>query len=271
LRRDARLARVAAEVGGTVTIRAALGALRLGLGLLCLVALVARFVWGLGSATFTAGNFFAYLTVQSNIAFVLVCVLTGVIGLRGAGDPAWLETTRACVLSLTVSSGVVFGFLIQQAGARGFRIDVPWSDQVLHFWLPAIALLDWIVAPGRRPARWRTVAIVLVFTVGWGLVTLARGPIVGWYPYFFLDPAQVSGPAEFFLFGAIALALFGGISCGLVAISRTRPLYERWTREPRGSRQSASPATTTPASGRATSIRRTARVREVLSRPPRRR
>jgi hypothetical protein len=268
LQSDAKLARVAAEVGGTVTVRAAFGALRLGMAMLCLVALVARFVWGLGSATFTAGNFFAYLTVQSNMGFVVVSVITGVIGLRGTNDPAWLDTMRASVLSLTVSSGVVFGFLIEQAGARGFRIDVPWSDQVLHFWLPTIALLDWIIAPGRRRALWRAVVIVLVFTVGWGLVTLVRGPIVGWYPYFFLDPAQVSGPGEFFLFGALALTLFGGISSGLVAISRTRPLYERWaTREPRSSPATSSPATSSPA----TSSPRTARVRAALSRLPGRR
>ncbi|WP_394770871.1 Pr6Pr family membrane protein [Lacisediminihabitans sp.] len=265
---DARFARVAAEVGGTVTVRAALGALRLGMATLCLVALVARFVWGLGSATFTPGNFFAYLTVQSNMAFVVVSVITGLIGLRGANDPPWLDTTRACVLSLTVSSGVVFGFLVEQAGARGFRIDVPWSDQVLHFWLPAIALLDWIVAPGRRRALWRTVALVLVFTVGWGLVTLVRGPIVGWYPYFFLDPAQVSGPGEFFLFGGIALTLFGGISSGLVAISRTRPLYERWVeREPRSSAANSDPAIVRPVAPNP----RTARVRAALSRLPGRR
>ncbi|HAM25508.1 MAG TPA: hypothetical protein DCP11_02085 [Microbacteriaceae bacterium] len=239
---------------GTVTVRAAFGALRLGMAGLCVVALVARFIWGLGSATFTAGNFFAYLTVQSNMVFVVVSVLAGILALRGTDDPAWLDTMRATVLSLTMSSGAVFGFLVEQAGARGFRIDVPWSDQVLHFWLPSVALLDWIIAPGRGRALWRTVSIVLGFTVGWGVFTLIRGPIVGWYPYFFLDPAQVSGPAEFFLFGAFALALFGSISTALVAISRTQPLYPRWAERhvPR-----AELAVTRP---------RTARVRAALSR-----
>jgi hypothetical protein len=209
-----------------VTIRTAFGVLRLTMAVLCIVALVARFIWGLGSSTFTAGNFFAYLTIESNMVFVVVSVLAGILALRGTDDPAWLDTLRASVLSGTVSSGVVFAFLIQQAGARGFRLDVPWSDQVLHFWLPTIALLDWVIAPGRGRALWRSVIFVLVFTLGWGGATLIRGEFVGWYPYFFLDPAQLGSAGEFFLFGASALALFGGVSCGLVALSRLQPLAE---------------------------------------------
>ncbi|WP_354569484.1 Pr6Pr family membrane protein [Glaciihabitans sp. UYNi722] len=229
----------ATEVGSTVTTRAVFGMLRLACAALCLVALVARFIWGLGSATFTPGNFFAYLTIQSNILFLVVSIIAGALALRGTDDPPWLDTLRACVLSGTVSSGVVFAFLIQQAGARGFRLDVPWSDQVLHFWLPTIALLDWVIAPGRGRALWRTVAFVLVFTLGWGVVTLIRGEFVGWYPYFFLDPAQLRSVGEFFLFGAVALALFGGISSGLVGLSRLRPIAERELSWPRKARARA--------------------------------
>ncbi len=226
----------ATEVGRTVTIRAAFGALRLVMAVLCLVALVARFIWGLGSSTFTAGNFFAYLTIQCNMVFVVVSVLAGVLALRGTDDPTWLDTLRASVLSGTLSSGVVFAFLIQQAAARGFRLDVPWSDQVLHFWLPTIALLDWVIAPGRGRALWRSVTFVLVFTLGWGGATLIRGQVVGWYPYFFLDPAQLRGPGEFFLFGGAAFALFCGVSCGIVSLSRLQPIAERKFNLPRRAR-----------------------------------
>ena len=214
------------EVGRTVTVRAAFGALRLGSAALCLVALVARYIWGLGSATFTPGNFFAYLTIQCNLAFVVVSVIAGVLALRGASDPPWLDTLRASVLGGTVSSGVVFAFLIQQAGERGFRLDVPWSDQLLHFWLPTIALLDWMIGPGRGRALWRSVIFVLLYTLLWGAITLIRGDVVGWYPYFFLDPAQVRSLGEFFAYGASALALIGGVTSGLVGLSRLQPVAE---------------------------------------------
>lgn len=210
-----------------MTIRKAFGGARILVALICTVALIARYVWGLGSATFTPSNFFSYLTIQSNIAFVVVLLVGALHALRAEGDPHWLSLARASVLSCTVSAGVVFGFLVQQAGARGFRIDVPWSDQVLHFWLPAVALIEWFAAPGRARVSWKTIFIVISYTVLWGVFTLIRGSAVGWYPYFFLDPAQVAGVGQFLLFAGIALALFGGVTSGVVGIARTVPLAER--------------------------------------------
>ena len=209
-------------------VRATFGALRLLMASACLMALVSRFIWGLGSATFTPGNFFAYLTIQSSILFLVVTVIAAVVALRGQDDAAWLDLVRVTVLSLTLSCGIIFALIIEQSGERGFRIDVPWSDVVLHFVLPAVAVLDWIIGPGRGTSPWRSIGIVLVFMIGWGLVTLARGPIVGWYPYFFLDPAQLTNAGQFFFFASIAVVLFGGISAALVAVSRTIPLAERW-------------------------------------------
>ena len=209
-------------------VRATFGALRLLMASACLMALVSRFIWGLGSATFTPGNFFAYLTIQSSILFLVVTVIAAVVALRGQDDAAWLDLVRVTVLSLTLSCGIIFALIIEQSGERGFRIDVPWSDVLLHFVLPAVAVLDWIIGPGRRSSPWRSIAIVLVFMIGWGLVTLVRGPIVGWYPYFFLDPAQLMNAGQFFFFATIAVVLFGGVSAALVAVSRTMPLAERW-------------------------------------------
>jgi hypothetical protein len=211
-----------------VTVRTAVGLSRLVTAALCATALVARFIWGLGSVTFTASNFFAYLTIQGNMAFVLVSILAGVLALRGRRDPRWLDTARAAVLSCTISAGVVFGFLIQQAGERGLPLDVPWSDQVLHFWLPSFAILDWIFGPGRGRAQWRAIPIVLGYTMVWGILTLLRGAVVGWYPYFFLDPAQVANAGEFILLAGLALVLFAVVSVSVVALTRARPLLERW-------------------------------------------
>jgi hypothetical protein len=216
------------EVVWSVSVRTACGLARLAAALICVVALISRFIWGLGTATFTPWNFFAYLTIQSNIAFVVVATFSGLRDLTTAEDPPWLATMRSIVLSWTVTAGLVFAVIIQQAGARGFRIDVPWSDLLLHFWLPAFALLDWVFAPGRGRGLWRALPIVLVYPVLWGAVTLVRGSFVGWYPYFFLDPAQVSGLGEFSLFCGLALAVFSIVATGVLLLSRTRPLSARW-------------------------------------------
>ncbi len=210
-----------------MTVRAVFGYSRLAGAVLCTVALISRLLWGLGSVTFTVDNFFAYLTIQSNIAFVVISVAAGLIALLARVDPRWLTTARAIVLSYTVTAGIVFAFLIQQAGQRGVRVDVPWSDVVLHFVMPVVALIDWFVAPGRGRALPRTVWFAIAYPIIWGVFTLIRGSLVGWYPYFFLDPAQVNSVVEFALYSAFSLCVFAAIAAVLVWISTSRPLAER--------------------------------------------
>lgn len=210
-----------------MTVRTAFGVARIAVALLCVVALVGRFVWGLGSATFTAANFFAYLTIQSNVAFVVVSVLSGVVAFVVPVDPRWLTTIRAAILTCTVTAGVVFLLIVQQAGQRAVRIDMPWSDVLLHFVIPVVALVDWFVAPGRRRARWTALTLTIGYALLWGAATFVRGFVVGWYPYFFLDPAQVDGPLELVLYGAIALTGFGLVGAAVIGGSRWPTVMER--------------------------------------------
>jgi hypothetical protein len=209
-----------------VTARTVFGLLRLSAAALCLVALIHRLAWGLASYTIASQNFFAYLTNQSNIMFVVLLAIGGVIALQRDRDPRWLTVALALVLTWTITAGLVFALLVWQAGIRGIRIDVPWSDQVLHFWLPACTVIAWALAPGHRSVPWRVIPATLAYPLLWGAFTMVRGPLIGWYPYYFLDPRQVSGPAEFLASSGIALATFAVVATALVLISRM-PLPKR--------------------------------------------
>ncbi len=211
--------------------RTVFGLLRLSAAALCLVALIHRLAWGLASHTIASQNFFAYLTNQSNVAFVVVLTIAGILALRRARDPRWLTIVLALVLTWTITAGIVFAILVWQAGLRGIRIDVPWSDQVLHFYLPACAAAAWALAPGHRIVPWRVVPSTLIYPLVWGGFTMLRGPLIGWYPYYFLDPRQVSGPAEFLVSSGIALATFAVVASALVLISRM-PLPRRLRDDP---------------------------------------
>lgn len=200
--------------------RTVFGLLRLSAAALCLVALIHRLAWGLASNTIASQNFFAYLTNQSNIAFVVLLAAAGVLALRRDRDPRWLTVALALVLTWTITAGLVFALLVWQAGLRGIRIDVPWSDQVLHFWLPACTVIAWVLAPGHRRVPWRVIPVTLAYPLIWGAFTMIRGPLIGWYPYYFLDPRQVSGPAEFLLSSGLALVVFATVATALVVISR---------------------------------------------------
>ncbi|WP_051172311.1 Pr6Pr family membrane protein [Microbacterium indicum] len=205
-----------------MTRRTIFGAARLAAAALCAVALLHRLFWGLGSQTIAGQNFLAYLTIESNIAFVGVAAIGGAMALRRPVDPCWLTDLRTVVLSWTITAGLVFALLVWQSGVRGIPMTVPWSDVVLHFVLPALTILGWVVGPGRRAAHWRLIPWVLAYPIVWGLVTMWRGTRIGWFPYYFLDLRQVSGIPEFLGTVAIALAVFAGVASGLIALSRWR-------------------------------------------------
>ncbi|WP_309620544.1 Pr6Pr family membrane protein [Salinibacterium sp.] len=198
------------------------GVVRLAFAVVCVVALVARYIWGLGSATFAPSNYYAYLTIQSNIAFATVMAIAGVLACRTARDPDWLTTVRAGVLTCTITAGIVFAVIVQQSGSNTVPIDVPWSDIILHFWLPPLAALEWFLSPGRGRAPWRIVVFVLGYTLSWGGLTMLRGTAVGWYPYYFLDPGQLDGVAEFFTLSGLSLAVFTVVGLGVVGVTRLR-------------------------------------------------
>jgi len=195
------------------------------MAVVCVIALVFRFSWGLGSITFDPGNFFAYLTIQSNILFVVAATASGVGSLRARLPRARVEAFRACVLTCTITAGIVFAVLVQQSSARAIRVDVPWSDVVLHFVLPVLALVDWALSPRQRRAPWAVIPLVIGYTCGWGAVTMIRGGITGWYPYYFLDPNQTDGIGEFLLLSGSALAVFAVVGCLVVGVSA---LGVRW-------------------------------------------
>ncbi len=227
-----------------MTKRKAFGWSRLLTAAVCGIALVDRLFWGLGSQTIAGQNFLAYLTIESNIVFAALALIAGIIALRTPEDPAWLTTARAVVLSWTITAGLAFALIVWQAGLHGIPIWVPWSDVVLHFVLPAWTVVAWVFGPGRRAASWRIVPYVALYPAVWGVFTIWRGGLVGWYPYYFLDPRQVSGPPEMIVTCVIALTIFALVASGLVALSRLHTMARtdlpRWTEEdPDPSRTSA--------------------------------
>jgi len=208
-------------------VRRSVGVLRLLAAGVGVVALVGDFVYVLGFSTFSSINYFSYFTQQSNMANVLVLAIAGVLLLRGRVEPGWFAGVHALVSTYVIVSGIVFGIIVAESASHDYRIEVPWSSQLLHFWLPTFVLVDWVLGPDRPRVRWRVVSIVLVFPLIWGVFTIVRGAEVGWYPYFFLDPAQVSWPGEFVLYNGIALGTIVGVLVGLIALSHVRPHARR--------------------------------------------
>lgn len=204
-------------------MRVASGVARLIAAVVGVSALTAHLLYSLGSGGAALSNFFSYFTMQSAILAVILWGIGGVLALRSADDPAWLVSARMIVTTYQVVSGIVYTIIVAESLSRGLSIQVPPSSQVLHYWMPAFALLDWMVAPGRGRVRWRSLRALVAFPIAWGAFTMLRGSLVGWYPYFFLDPFQVAVPWELAAYCAAVLAFIASIAVVLVLISWVVP------------------------------------------------
>ena len=70
--------------------------------------------------------------------------------------------------------------------------------------------------------QWRAIPIVLGYVAVYGVFTLIRGAYVHWYPYFFLDPSQVSNIGEEVGLCTVALVFFAVIASALIGLNTTQ-------------------------------------------------
>lgn len=203
----------------TVHVRRAFGIARIVAAATGVAALVGEINFTIGTGPFAIANFFSYFTVQSMILAVIVFVLGAANALRRPQDTVLLDMSRVLATAYVTVSGLVFAAILVEGNLRGVPVWAPWSSLLLHFVLPAYALLDWFLAPGRI-VPWRTIPWSLAFPAAWVLYTLVRGAGAYWYPYYFLDPALVQFPLELGLYLLVIVAIFSVTVAILIAISR---------------------------------------------------
>lgn len=201
-------------------MRRTFGVARLLLATLSLCGLIGYFIFTLGVAGFYVSYFFSYFTVQSGIAGCVVFLLAGLRALRTPTDPVWLDMLRVSVTTYILVSGVVYALITFQPANVAYPISIPWSSQILHFWIPALALIDWFLDPDKTRLPWRNLGWVLLFPACWLVFTLIRGDQIGWYPYFFLDARLVSGPLETLIYYVLVAVIITGIAALLTQATR---------------------------------------------------
>lgn len=176
-------------------------------------------------------NFFSYFTMQTALFHAVVFALGAwfLLARRGT-EPGWLGALRAAATTYTVTTGVVYNALLRGLPLEP-GLEQPWADEILHTVVPVWALVDWLLAPGRRPVRWRAVGWIVVYPVLWAVYTLVRAPFVldegtgnpWWYPYPFLDPmASAGGYGSVAVWIAVLAVAVTATASVLVGVSRWR-------------------------------------------------
>jgi hypothetical protein len=178
----------AASVEG-LSQRGALGrtVLRICSGALALAALTAIGYDVAAGPGVTDADYFSYFTVLSNL-FAAAMLLHG--ALTSARERSHtVELLRGAAVTYILTTGIVYLMLLS-----GHAPTYPWVNAILHYLMPVAVTLDWLADPPRtylQPVR--TVVLWMAFPLLYIFYTLARGTIVSWYPYFFVNPHRSGG------------------------------------------------------------------------------
>lgn len=184
---------------------------------------------GKGEVSFVIQNFFSFFTIESNVLAGLALFI-GIFTLssRKLDSTAW-TVFRAAATAFMVVTGVVYNLLL-----RGIELPqgttIGWSNEILHVAGPVVMLLDWIIAPGRRPLSAKALWSIVSFPIIWAGYTLVRGALVSdprtgepWYPYPFLNPhTSANGYFSVGFYVLLIGVLIGSTGAAVLWISRLR-------------------------------------------------
>ena len=175
--RSAWLAPVSRRSSTPLVVRVA----RAGFAALDVVALVIAV-----HDTANVAHYFSFFTIEANVVSVGVLAIGA---LRDPRSPAWAWVRAAATLYMTIT-GIVYAALLT---GTDVGLLAPWVNDVLHRVTPAVLVLDYLLCGPWPRISYRAAAVWLVGPLAYLVYSLARGPVVDWYPYPFLDPRHAGG------------------------------------------------------------------------------
>ncbi len=181
----------------------------LGLGLQFGITLGRNVAFGILAGI---GDFLSFFTIQTHIVLLLVAAATAT---RWPGILTRPGVQAAAALYIFVVMLIYHAILRGQWDPQGL---VWFATTMLHYIVPLLYLFWWVAYADKThltpdlPVKW------LGFPVAFLLLSLGRGAITGWYPYSFLDVAEIGYPlalrnaamiAGVFLLAGYALVFLG--------------------------------------------------------------
>lgn len=186
-----------------------------------------------GAGLLTSAHRVVFFTTQSNIivfAYLVAAIVTMVERrtsvppaprLRG-GMVTWITVTFLVSHIILMGGANPLPGLVVADPARALENQ---SLFLLHYVVPVMVLIDWLVFGPHGLVRWRDGLLWVLYPIGYGLVMIVRGvlfpTVPDRYPYPFLDPtvAGWGGMLWGLLQVVLAVAVIAALIIGLDRLS----------------------------------------------------
>jgi hypothetical protein len=162
-------------------------------------------------------DFFSYFTILTNLLAAAAMLAPVLAPASGLGRFLDRPSVRTAIAGYIIIVGTVYFLLLRNIGhAEGWSLFL---DQVLHYVLPPLFVIDWLVFVPKGKVAWRNGLACLGFPTVYILWTLGHGALTGWYPYPFVNVVKL-GYAQTLANIAGLVTAFLVLDFVLVAIDR---------------------------------------------------
>ncbi|NQX10458.1 Pr6Pr family membrane protein [Microbacteriaceae bacterium VKM Ac-2855] len=171
--------------------------------------------------TAATADFLSSITALTNITAVVCFALASVVAWRESADSRWMTSFRVVVVTyLSAMSTLFLGIYGTTVFSDPNQLNV--NTIILHLVIPAAALIEWLLSPGRRPVPLRILGWIAVFPVLWFFYTFIRGAMTGAYVYEFLNPSLAGGVQKIILMTVLILTIFFLFGAAFTVFQRWR-------------------------------------------------
>ena len=162
-------------------------------------------------------KFFSFFTILTN-ALAVAALLVPLIAPRSTvGQFLARPSVRTAITGYIIMVGTIYYLLLRDLSQRqGWPL---FFERMLHYVTPPLFVLDWLGFVPKRDLNWRVGLGAMGFPLAYLVWTLAHGAVTGWYPYPFVDVAELGYPRVLANIAGLVL-VFLALEVALVGIGR---------------------------------------------------
>jgi hypothetical protein len=176
--------------------RFSLAALRLVIGLGLIGSVIWQVTDRIANDIFRPFEYFAYFSIVTAIVAGLFLITTSFGLLLDIEDTKWVEIARLSLAVALIVVGVVYHALLADVVNDVRDGDYAWPvlpNQIIHTYAPILAAIEYIISIKAFRIRLRSFLLVAVFPITWLVLSIIRGTLTNWWPYWFINPNGEAG------------------------------------------------------------------------------
>jgi hypothetical protein len=131
---------------------------------------------------------------------------------------------RGAVTLYMTMTGIIY-MMFLSGNEVALQTTIPAVNFVLHYLIPVVILLDWLIFPPKTPVTFQKSLVWMAFPALYLLYSLIRGAMTAWYPYPFINPITNGWPNVIGMGLSIAVGTIGLI--GLLTLRTKKRHHSR--------------------------------------------